>query len=171
MKTLVHLALTSMMLIAAGVRPVEGQTLAEAARREAERRSKLQGPVKVYTSADVEVRPGAGTGPSRVETIPAAPVEARPGAAATPVLTDADAKKEAEPVVASPAPVADVAIEPPHGIAEVAPVTVKVEVKEGPYDANAALYKDRSGPGTKDVLSEGAANFAFHTAQARSETP
>lgn len=100
MKKHVHLVLTSMMLIAAGAWPVEGQTLADAARREAERRSKLQGPVKVYTSADVEVRPGAGTGPSKVETIPAAPLEAKPGAAATPVLTDADAKKEAEPVKA-----------------------------------------------------------------------
>lgn len=58
--------------------------------------------------------------------------------------------------------------------ASVAPAVVRTPAKaepEGPYDANAALYKDRSGPGTKDVLSEGAANFAFHTAQARSETP
>ena len=100
MKKQVHVVLTSIMLIAAAVWPVEGQTLADAARREAERRSKLQGPVKVYTTADVEVRPGAGTGPPRVETIPAAPAEARPGAPAAPVLTDADAKKEAEPIKA-----------------------------------------------------------------------
>lgn len=91
MKKHVHLVLTSMMLIAGGVWPVEGQTLAEAARREAERRSRLQGPVKTYTSADVDVRSGAGTGPSKVETIPAPPADGKP-AAATPVLTDADAK-------------------------------------------------------------------------------
>lgn len=73
-------------------------------------------------------------------------------------------KKEEAPVVAeveAPAPV----------VAEVVvPEPVKVEVPEGPYDANAALYKDRSGASTKDVQSEGAANFAFHTAQARSES-
>lgn len=57
-------------------------------------------------------------------------------------------------------------VAPPVVVAAAKPV-----VPEPPYDANAALYKDRSGPGTKDVLSEGAANFAFHTAQARSETP
>jgi hypothetical protein len=66
---------------------------------------------------------------------------------------DAGASSEALPAAATPEP------EP-----------VKVEVKEGPYDANAALYKDRSGASTKDVQSEGAANFAFHTAQARSES-
>jgi hypothetical protein len=65
------------------------------------------------------------------------------------------------------ASVADVVIAPPPAPVVVAP---PVEVKEPPYDANAALYKDRSGPSTKDVLSEGAANFAFHTAQARSES-
>ena len=57
----------------------EGQTLAEAAKREAERRAKLQQtPVKTYTAADVEVRPGSA---ARVETVPA-PVAAPSAAAA-----------------------------------------------------------------------------------------
>jgi hypothetical protein len=98
-----HLALvlaTVFLVLGAVAAPAEGQTLAEAAKREAERRAKLQQlPIKTYTSADVEVRPGT---PARVETIPApaaasnaaGATEAKPGTA-----TDAKAAKAEPPKV------------------------------------------------------------------------
>ena len=82
---------TSVVLLGSVALPAQGQTLAEAAKREAERRAKLQQvPVKTYTSADVEVRPGSGPGRGKVETIPAEPEPAE----AKPAVPVAGAKAE-----------------------------------------------------------------------------
>lgn len=92
MKKHLALVLASLFVVCGAVATAEAQTLAEAAKREAERRAKLQGPVKTYTAADVEVRPGSA---ARVETIPA-PAAAAAAAEAKP-SGEAGAKAKAEP--------------------------------------------------------------------------
>ena len=93
-----RVALASLVTLAAFAAPLEGQTLGDAARREAERRSKLQGPVMVYTSADVEVRPGSPAAlPGELETIAAPAAEAGPAAAAA-APGDPKSQKAAEVV-------------------------------------------------------------------------
>ena len=54
------LALTSLVLLAAFAAPLQAQTLAQAAKREAERRAKLTEPVKVITNADLDALPARG---------------------------------------------------------------------------------------------------------------
>ena len=56
--------LTVLALLAAFAAPVQGQSLAEAARREAARRAALKAPAKVFTNADVEAAPARATTPT-----------------------------------------------------------------------------------------------------------
>src|SRR5687768_13244467 len=66
------LVLTSLVLLAAFAVPVQGQSLADAARREAERRARLKEPAKVFTNADVDALPARATGPAtpaKIETL------------------------------------------------------------------------------------------------------
>ena len=89
MKSFGYLVLT-MGLVACAVTPVAGQSLAEIARKEAERRSKLPSSAPVYTNADVKPDPaGNSTAP--------APLAAKPVAEATndsakPVAAEASAE-------------------------------------------------------------------------------
>lgn len=62
--------------------------------------------------------------------------------------------------------------EPVAGPVAVAPAPVVVvaePVPEVAKDAGSALYVDRSGANRSQTMSEGAANFAFHTEQARTD--
>lgn len=100
MKKHLALVLAPLFVVIGGLAATaEGQTLAEAAKREAERRAKLQQvPVKTYTSADVEVRPGTA---ARVETIPAPlpaaeTTEAKPAGAADPKAAKVEPPKVRE---------------------------------------------------------------------------
>ena len=94
------LVLTVLALLAAFAAPVQGQSLADAARREAQRRARLTAPTKVFTNADVDAVPSRGTAPTAqarpeallalagAEAAEAAPVatpspDAEPSAAAT----------------------------------------------------------------------------------------
>lgn len=82
------LVLTSSALLAGLAAPAEGQSLAEAARREAARRAKLTTVTKVYTSADIEgasfLRAAPSVTLSKPEAVqkPAAEAGAPPTAAA-----------------------------------------------------------------------------------------
>lgn len=95
MKKNFGIVLMSLAVLAAAAR-AEGQSLGDAARREAERRSKLNAPTKVYTTADLDAIPARGTVPA--SAITAATVLAAASDAAAPAATSADAKdKQAEP--------------------------------------------------------------------------
>lgn len=64
------LVLTSLVLLAAFAAPLHGQSLGEAARREAERRARVKGPTKVITNADLDALPSRG---SAAPAVPARP--------------------------------------------------------------------------------------------------
>ena len=84
------LVLTLLALLAASAAPVQGQSLADAARREAQRRARLKAPTKVFTNADVDAVPSRGTAPTapaKLETLPA-PSATETTQATVPASTD-----------------------------------------------------------------------------------
>lgn len=84
----IGLVLTSLLLIGGFAAPSYGQSLGEAARREAERRARIKGAVKVITNADLDALPSRGS-------MPAAAAPARPDAMLVP--DGAGAADAAEP--------------------------------------------------------------------------
>lgn len=91
MKSIV-LVLASLALLAAVAAPARAQTLAEAAKREAERRAKLTEPVKVITSADLDALPSRG---GAAPGTPARPKAVLPPAGAGAPADEADEADEA----------------------------------------------------------------------------
>lgn len=87
--------LTSFLLLGAVAAPAHGQTLADAARREAERRARLKDPIKVITNADIDAVPSRGGATAAAPALPgallAAAAEASQAATATPAATPAPA--------------------------------------------------------------------------------
>ena len=69
------LALTSLLLIGAFAAPSHGQSLGEAARREAERRARIDATTKVITNADLLALPARGAAAPAVPTPPATILE------------------------------------------------------------------------------------------------
>ena len=94
------LSLTSLVLLAAFAAPVQAQTLAEAAKREAERRAKLTEPVKVITNADLEALPSRG---GAAPATPARPEAVLPPPGAAAPATEIDEAAAPEPDAQAPA--------------------------------------------------------------------
>lgn len=98
MKT-IGLALTSLLLIGAFAAPSHGQSLGEAARREAERRARINGTAKVITNADLLALPARGAAAPAVPTAPATILEPRDAVETTPAASAPDAPQPAAPAV------------------------------------------------------------------------
>ncbi|MEX2272366.1 MAG: hypothetical protein WD690_12885 [Vicinamibacterales bacterium] len=99
MKNKPGLVLTSIALFAALAVPAEGQSLGDAARREAERRSKLKETSKVYTTADLTGAPflrrvGVPVSLSRPEVLKPSNTPETAQAAAPPVTASVEQKPE-----------------------------------------------------------------------------
>jgi hypothetical protein len=67
------------LLVCLGAREAAGQSLGDVARREAERRKAIKGPVSVYTNDNVRPAVASEPGTAPVSPVPAAPAAGAPG--------------------------------------------------------------------------------------------
>lgn len=96
-RVLTSLSLLGLLGVVAA--PVQGQTLADAARREAERRARLEQPTRVITNADIEAVPARGGAAPAALTLAGAAVETAPAETSDAADPAASPLPEVEPPV------------------------------------------------------------------------